>query len=595
MPSSNDPTSPPTTASESPGVRPLLKRFWPWLRPHRRFLWWIVFLSLLSKPVSLVSPLIVSRLIDDSVQSREARELMFWSSLLVGMTVLTVVFNLLLGYATTIFNNRLLRDLRLNLYVHMQKLSLRYYSEQETGTLMSRQTDDVGNLRGVMPDTLARAALDALMTLIFAGLLFYLEWRLAAVAIAVIVLIFGFQLAISGELRVRTRTERERWTDLSRALHQALSGQYLIRATAAEDREAARFSKALRKSVRAIFRKELFQLVTNHFFGFIATLAPVLIILLGVWMIRQEQMSVGELFAFFMYLGHFFGSAMAVAGVNPALQSSLASLERIYEIFDTQPEVEASATGTELARLEGEVVFEDIGFGYEPDKPVLDGISLRVPARTTVALVGPSGSGKTTLAHLVPRFFDPDSGRVKIDGHDLADLDLRWLRRKIGLVPQQVFLLDRSIAENIRYGRPEASLEQVREAARAARALKFIESLPEGFDTMVGEQGVKLSGGQRQRLAIAREILSDPAILILDEATSALDSETETLIQEALSVLLEKRTALVIAHRLSTVVEADQIVVLDKGRIVEQGPHDELADAGGLYSRLYRSQFSRGE
>jgi subfamily B ATP-binding cassette protein MsbA len=273
------------------------------------------------------------------------------------------------------------------------------------------------------------------------------------------------------------------------------------------------------------------------------------------------------------------------------MQSSLASLERIYEILDTEPEVTSPEDGVRLPELRGEVRFESVSFAYDPEVPVLRDISLAVPPRTMVALVGPSGAGKTTLAHLLPRFFDPVEGSVLIDGHDLRSLDLHWYRRHIGLVPQEIFLFDRSVAENITYGTIGATDEQVREAAAAANALEFIEQMPKGFDTLIGERGVRLSGGQRQRLAIAREILRDPAILVLDEATSSLDSETEALIQEALGVLLSGRTSFVIAHRLSTVVRADVIVALQDGRIAELGRHDELLARGGLYARLYHSQF----
>jgi subfamily B ATP-binding cassette protein MsbA len=533
----------------------------------------------LSAPLGVISPVIIQRLIDQATAGAGIEDLLLWGGALAGLTLVTLLFDLGGGYARTLFDNLLIRDLRLNLYLHMQRLSLSYYSRHETGSLLSRQVDDVGNLQGVMAGTFVRASVDLAMAIVYCVLLFWLEWRLALGAVTLAALIFVLEYAVSDQLRRRTRKVRERWTDVSRVVHQAISGQYLVRATAAEDREAGLFRRVLQGSIRANIDKELFSLVTGNVFGLIGSLTPTLIIVFGVYLIVTGSLSVGELFAFFMYLGYMFGAVAGVAQVNPVLQSSLASLERIYEVLDTEPEVIVRGAG-----------IEHVSFGYEPGRLVLRDIDVRVRARQLVALVGPSGSGKSTLAHLLPRFFEPTSGRVLIDGEDLKTLDLSWLRRHIGVVPQQVFLFDRKIAENLAHGRPGASMDEIREAARVANAIEFIEALPEGFNTAVGERGSRLSGGQRQRLAIAREILSDPAILILDEATSALDSATEALIQRALKSLLKDRTAFVIAHRLSTIVDAGLILVLDQGRVVESGIHDELLALGGLYARLCESQ-----
>jgi ABC-type multidrug transport system fused ATPase/permease subunit len=597
MPSDNERTSAGQTAAGAEEGRrsrawPLIKRFWPWVRPHMRYVWAMFALLLISTPLSLISPLIVRRVVDDAVQHSNREDILIWGAVLVAMTVVNVLLNLGIGYAQIIFHTRVLRDLRLQLYLALQRLSQRYYSDKETGYLMSRQVDDVDNLEGVMADAFARAGVDVVRGVGYVLMVFYIEWRMALGALVLVGLIFGFQYAISGMLRERSRVAREKWTEVSESLHQSISGYSLVQATASERREARHFTRVLHTSVRAQVRQDMFSLLTSRVFALIGGVAPTIIVLAGVYLIVTSDFTVGGLFAFFMYLAQMFGAVGRVASLNSSLQPSVASLERIYEVLDTTPDVVSPQPGLKPEILEGEVAFAGVTFAYRPDLPVLHDIDLTIAPRTMVALVGPSGAGKTTLAQLILRFFDPTDGRILIDGNDLRELNLRWYRQRIGLVPQDVFLFDRSVAENISYGNRSASQEEMLAAAAAANALEFIEQMPEGFDTLIGERGVKLSGGQRQRIAIAREFLRNPRILILDEATSSLDSATERLIQQAMETLLAGRTSVVIAHRLSTVLRADKIVVLDEGSIVEVGRHDELLDAAGLYAALYQSQFA---
>ncbi len=543
-----DPEAPPASARRA---WPLVKRLWPWVRPHMGYVVVMATLLVLSTPLSMVSPLIVRRVVDDAVLLSSPDDVLFWGAVLVGLTLASVVFGVGIGYSTTLFHTKVLRDLRMVLYTHVQRLSVRYYSNKETGWMMSRQVDDVGNLGGVLADTFARTAIEIVRGLGYAAMIFYVEWRLALGGLVLAALIFGFEYIISGTHRQLAKATRETWTEVSRTLHQALSGYALVQATASERREAIRFASVLHDNVRANVRRDVFRLWTNNVFSLIGGVAPTIIVLAGVYLIVTSDFTVGGLFAFFMYLMQMFGSVGRVISVNPRLQSSLASLERIYEVLDTEREIIEPPDGARIEHLSGGLVFEGVSFAYEPGRPVLSDICLEIAPQQMVALVGPSGAGKSTLAQLVPRFYDPDEGTIRIDGTDLRDLDLAWYRRHVGLVPQEIFLFDRTVADNIAYGAPRASDDAIQAAASAANALEFIEAMPEGFQTLIGERGVKLSGGQRQRLAIAREILRDPQFLILDEATSSLDSETEALIQSALAgcSLAARRSSLHIGCR----------------------------------------------
>jgi len=338
-------------------------------------------------------------------------------------------------------------------------------------------------------------------------------------------------------------------------------------------------------------RRDVFGLWTSQALSLLSGVAPTVVILGGVYLIVSSSFTPCGLFAFFILLVQMFNAVASVAASNLAIQRGFASLERIFEVLDTDSEVSGNGHSRPHARrLSGAVRFDRTSFDYGDGRSVLHEIDLEVPPHSRVALVGPSGAGKSSLVHLIPRFFEPAVGCIRVDGSDIRELDLRWYRRQIGLVPQDVFLFGRSIRDNIEYGRPGASRAEVERAAEAAHVMEFVGELPDGFDTMIGERGIRLSVGQRQRIAIAREILRDPAIIILDEATSSLDSRSESLIDAALERLLPGRTSFVVAHRLSTVVRADVIVVLNKGRIVERGRHAELLARRGLYASLVESQ-----
>ena len=571
----------------------LVRRLLPFARPHLRYVWVMLAAMVLESPVTLVMPLILRTVVDGAVGQASRQGLGSWGLLLAALTLASVLLKLVVDYCSMLFRQRVFTGLRLKLFEHLQSLSLRYYQDRETGQLMSRSLDDVGNLGGVMADAFGRGAISLLKAAACVAMLFYVEWRLAVGGLALALIVFVLQAATSGALRRRNRSVFEAWSALTEALHQAISGHYLVQATASEKREARRLAGSLHATMRAMLRRDLFRLWTGNVFELIAALMPTLIILGGVFLIAGGGFTVGGLFAFYIYLDLLFQSVGRLTAMNPALQTAFSALERIYEVLDARPELTVIGHGIRPPRLQGEVLLERVSFAYTEGREVLSGVDFRVSPRTMVALVGPSGAGKTTLAHLIPRFFDPTAGRLLVDGYEVRTLELASYRRQIGLVPQEVFLFDRTIAENIAYGRPRASRREIEAAAAAANADEFIAAMEQGYDTVIGERGVRLSGGQRQRIAIAREILRDPAILILDEATSSLDSQSEALVQQALYKLLADRTSFVIAHRLSTILRADVILVLDHGRIVAQGRHADLLAEEGLYYRLYHSQFLR--
>ncbi|MCB9672229.1 MAG: ATP-binding cassette domain-containing protein [Alphaproteobacteria bacterium] len=502
------------------------------------------------------------------------------------------VFGAVRAWLFTIAGERIVARLRTDLYEAILGQEISFFDQSRTGELTNRLASDTTVLQNTVTVNISMALRFGASVLGGVAMLVYTSPRLAALALSIVPVV-AIAASLYGRLIRRwSKDVQDALADATTVAEETFSGVRTVRAFAREKGEVARYREAVDRSYALAAKRALAMGVFNGFIGFAGYGSIAAVVWYGGRLVLDGRMSSGELTAFLLYTLMVAFSTSALANLFGDFMRASGASQRVFHLLDTVSAFEHG--GEEIDRVSGDVRFDGVGFVYpsRPDVVVLDGFDLAVAPGRAVALVGPSGSGKSTVAQLLTRFYAPVSGRVLVDGRDIAELDGSSLRRHIGVVSQEPILFATSIRDNIRYGRPEAGDAEVRAAATAANALSFIETFPEGLDTMVGERGVRLSGGQKQRIAIARAILEDPAILILDEATSALDSESEHLVQEALDRLMEGRTTLIIAHRLSTVRDADEVVVLEGGRVVERGSHDELVTKAGLYRRLVERQFA---
>lgn len=482
--------------------------------------------------------------------------------------------------------------LRQQVYTHLQKLNLSYFETAKSGDLSYRLTEDVDRV-GEVVNKLFHDFVPCVLQLVAIPIyMIYLNWQLT-LATVIVAPLMGVLIGWFGErLQKYSRRSQNRVSDLSAILTEVFSGIRLVQAFAAENYEITRFSREAERSLRAKYSAERLKAIQIPIVGFLEALSALSLLIVGAWQISQGNLTVGQFFSYLAAAALLIDPIGHTTNNYNEFKQGEASVDRVFELIAIQPTVQEKANAIALPPVSGKVEYRHVSFAYKPGEPVIQDISLLVQPGEAIALVGASGAGKTTFVNLLPRFYDPEVGEIYIDGVDIRDVTLHSLRQQIGIVPQETIMFSGTIAQNIAFGKSTFDVSAVAEAAKIANAHQFIMQLPEGYNTWVGERGVNLSGGQRQRIAIARAVLLNPQILILDEATSALDSASEALVQEALERLMQNRTVLIIAHRLSTVRKCDRILVLEQGQIVESGTHEELLALERRYARFYAQQFS---
>lgn len=563
------------------------------VRPYYKRMIFAVFCMIVAAAAYLVVPWLIKNVVDQVLEEKN----LFMLNLIVGAIVLIFLIR---GFATygqtynmSYIGQRVIIDVREAIFKHIQRLSMSYFDKRKTGVIMSNLTNDVAALQSAVVDNLISFITESVTLIGSLVSMFLIDWKLTFVTFTTVPVVLVIINVFGKRLRTAGHDVQGRIADITALLQEVIGAIRVVKSFAREGFEVQRFEAENKRNFDAVIKATKLTSLLSPMVEFSAAIAVAVILWYGGYSVVTGTITAGSLIAFLIYAINLSNPVKRLSQVYGNIQKALAAADRVFDILDTKTDVVEKEDAKELPNIKGDVEFKHVDFSYDGEKLALQDFNLSVTAGESVALVGPSGAGKTTLANLLPRFYDVTNGSITIDGVDVKDVTFKSLRDQIGLVPQETVLFNASIKDNILYGRLDATDEEVYAAAKAANVMEFVEKMPEGLHTMVGERGSSLSGGQRQRVAIARAILKDPRILILDEATSALDTESEKLVQEALDRLMEGRTAFVIAHRLSTIQNAHQIIVLQNGQLVEQGTHDELlALEEGVYNHLYSVQFS---
>lgn len=568
-----------------------IKKFINYYKPYKKVFFADLFFALVSAVIALLIPLIVRHITGEVIyyeQGELMKTVLMFAAVLVTMVAVDAYAKYYVSYYGHVIGAKMEADMRTEIFGHIQKLSFSFFDNRKVGKLMSRITTDLFDISELLHHGPEMLIISLIKLIGSFTILIVVNWRLALISFCLLPVIGIYAWTLAKKMRKAFKENRARMSDINMEIEDNLSGIRVVKSFANEKIEMDRFGKTIQRFLDSKFVTYITMAKFHCVLGSFITLLTVMVIIAGAWFMSNGSIDAADLIAFLLYINNFTDPIRTLIDLTELFQNGISGYERFLEIVNIEPEIQDKADAIEIKDVKGEVEFENVSFRYEEGlENVLSHVNMKVEAGKCMALVGPSGAGKTTFCSLIPRFYEATEGTIRIDGVDIKDITQSSLRSKIGVVQQDVFLFIGTVLDNIRYGKPDATMEEVIEAAKLANAHDFIMELPEGYNTNIGQRGVKLSGGQKQRLSIARVFLKNPPILIFDEATSSLDNESERIVQESLELLAKDRTTFVIAHRLSTIRNADEILVLTENGIEERGTHKELLEKNGIYASLY--------